>query len=313
MAGIVAAEARGVRYSVAGVEVLRDVSLMVFKGEVTALLGHPEGDLVLGLWAGVWRPVGGSVAVLGFDPHVERRALAGRVGYIPPDFWLPPELGAETLAGVVGGGRGLLHREAVERLRNILKRLGRQDVLGRRISELSAEGRCLVAVALAMLNDPELLLLSNPLKTLGPLARLELSSLLREYVSPGRAVALTVASVEEASFADRLILFRDGRVAAAGPLDELSKTIGAENYLVLQAVNVQRTVDYLGKMPQVKRFSVAMDGSIKVWLRDFESELPLVLDLLLSLGLGVKLVDVRRVDYHVALLNYLRGRGAGGR
>ncbi len=300
------------RYSVGGVEVLVDVSLMVFKGEVTALLGGSEGEALFGLWAGIWRPIGGGVSVLGLDPYQAVGEVAGRIGYLPPEPWLPPELKPEAVAGLVGGSRGLVPREAVERLRNILKRLGKEGVMGRRIGRLSAEERQAVAVALTMLHDPELLLLSNPLRMLGPLARLELASLLREYVAPGRAVVLTVDSVEEAGFADRLVVFREGRIAAAGPLDELSKTIGAENYLVIQTINTQRTIDYLGKMPQVKRFSVARDGSIKVWLREFESDLPVVLDLLLSLGLGVKLVDVRRVEYHVALLNYLR-RGVGGR
>lgn len=307
-----AAEARGVRYSVGGVEILSDVSLMVFKGEVTALLGSPEGEALIGLWAGIRRPTGEGVAVLGLDPYLAVKEVAGRIGYLPSEPWLPPELKPEVVAGVVGRSRGLVPREAVERLRNILKRLGIERVLGRRIGQLSAEERQAVAVALTMLHDPELLLLSNPLRMLGPLARLELASLLREYVAPGRAAVLTVDSVEEAGFADRLVVFREGRIAAAGPLNELSKTIGAENYLVIQAINTQRAVDYLGKMPQVKRFSVARDGSIKVWLREFESDLPVVLDLLLSLGLGVKLVDVRRVEYHVALLNYLR-RGVGGR
>ncbi|MEM2198010.1 MAG: ATP-binding cassette domain-containing protein [Nitrososphaerota archaeon] len=313
MAGIVAAEVRGVHCSVEGVEALRDVSLMVFKGEVTALLGHPEGEVLVNLWSGVLRPVAGAVASLGLDPYAERREVAGRIGYLPGEVWLPPELRPEVLAGLVGGGHGLAPRGAVERLKNILRRLGKEGVLGRRICGLSSEDRQALAVALTMLHDPELLLLSYPLRRLGPLARLELSSILREYVSPGRAVVLTVDSVEEAGFANRLILFREGRVVAAGPLLELSKTIGAENYVVIQALYTQRTVDYLGKMPQVKRFSVSRDGSIKVWLRDFESDMPVVLDLLMSLGLGVRLIGVERVDYHVALLNFLRGRGGGGR
>ncbi|GBC71461.1 ABC transporter ATP-binding protein NatA [Candidatus Calditenuaceae archaeon HR02] len=312
MAGILAAEARSVRYSAGGVDILRDVSLMVFKGEVTALLGSPEGEALIGLWAGVRRPVDGVVSVLGLDPHLAVEEVARRIGYLPSQPWLPPELKPEAVAALVGRGRGLVPHGAVERLRTILKRLGKEGVMGRRIGKLSAEEGQAVAVALSMLHDPDLLLLSNPLRLLGPLMRLELASLLKEYVTQGRAAVLTVDSLEEAGFADRIVVFRDGRIAAAGPLDELSKAIGAENYLVIQAIDTQRTVDYLGKMPQVKRFSVARDGSVKVWLKEFESDLPVVLDLLLSLGLGVKLVDVRRVDYHVALLNYLR-KEAGDR
>lgn len=295
-----------------GVEVLRDVSLMVFKGEVTALLGYPEGDVLIGLWSGALRPSAGGVVSLGLDPHASLGEVSRRIGYLPPEAWLPHELKPEELAAAVGRGYGLAPRESVERLRNILGRIGRREVLGRRIARLAPEDRKLTSVVLTMLHDPELLLLSNPFSMLGPLARLELSTLLREYASPGRSVILTADSVEGMGFANRIVIFKEGRVAASGPLEELSKTIGAENYLVLQAINMQRTLDYLGRMPQVKRFSVARDGSIRVWLRDFESELPVVLDLLLSLELGVKLLDVRRVEYHVALLNFLRGRGAGG-
>jgi len=308
LAGIVAAEVSGVDYAEDGVQVLSGVSLMVFKGEIMALLGYPEGNALLGLLAGVCGPSGGAVRVFGLDPYAEKSGVLGRIGYLPSDARLPPDASPKTLAQVVGSIHGIGQKEAVERMRNILRRLDKSDILERRIGSLPAEDRHLVAVALVMIRDAELLLLANPLRILGPLARLGLSTLLREYASKERAVALTVDSVEEAEFTDRLIILKDGRIAAAGPIEELSRTIGAENYLVLRAMNTRLALDYLGKISQVKKFSVSRDGSIKVWLRDFESDLPVVLDLLLSLGLGVKLLDVRRVETHVALLNYLKGK-----
>lgn len=313
MTGIVAVEASGVEYAEDGVRVLGGVSFMAFKGEVTALLGHPEGAALLGLMAGVRVPSAGAVRVFGLDPYIERKGVAGRIGYLPPDVSLPAELSPRILAGLVGAARGLGQRESVERVRNILRRLDKDGVMERGVGSLKAEDRYIVAVALTMIHDPELLLLTNPLRMLGLLARLSLSSILQEYAQRERAVVLTADSVEEAGFANRLIVLKDGKIAAAGPLEELSRTIGAENYLVLQAMNAQLTLDYLSKISQVKRFSVSRDGSIRVWLRDFESDLPVVLDLLLSLGLGVKLLDVRRVETRVALLNYLKGRRVSGR
>jgi len=312
LAGIVAAEARGVRLSARGSEVLGGVDLMVFKNEVAALLGSPAGEALLCLWAGVWRPNSGSVSVLGLDPHAERGRLADRVGFIPPGAWLPPELDPESLASVAGASRGLRRGEAIERLRGTLRRLGWEGLLGRRLGDAPMEGRRAVATALAMLHDPELLLLSSPLRGLGPRARLGLSALLRDYASRGRAVVLTADSVEEVAFANRLVLLEGGRVAASGPMEELAKTIGAESFLVIQAGDLERTLHYLGRIPQVKKFSVHRDGSVRIWLNNFERELPMLLDLLQSLGLGVRLVEIGRMDYQAALLRYLRGKGGGG-
>jgi hypothetical protein len=61
-------------------------------------------------------------------------------------------------------------------------------------------------------------------------------------------------------------------------------------------------------MPQVKMFSVSRGGAVRVWLNDFEHDLPVVLDLLVSLGIGLDRVEVGRLAAREALLNYIRRR-----
>jgi ABC-2 type transport system ATP-binding protein len=311
LGGIATVMANGLEYREGGLQVLREVSLMLFKGEVTALLGYPEADALLTLLAGVGRPAAGGVRVLDLDPHEERARLGRRLGYLPPEPWLPEWARVRVLAEAVGSGRGLRPGEAVERMRRLLGRFGRADRLERRVAGLSVEDRALVATLLAMLPEPEVLLLSSPMKMLGPMARAELSRLMREYASRDGTLVFSASSLEEVDFASRVVLMFGGRILASGPLSELMKTIGAEQYLVLRAVNTERLVEYLGKIPQVKMFAVSRGGSVRVWLEDFGRDLPLVLDLLASMGVGLDSVDVGRMEPREALLNYV-GRRAGG-
>jgi ABC-2 type transport system ATP-binding protein len=313
LAGIAAIMANGLEYREGRLQVLRGLSLMLFKGEVAALLGYPEAEALLGLLAGVRRPAAGGVRVLDLDPYEERAALSRRLGYLPPDPWLPEWARVRRLAEMVGARGGLRPGEAAERMRNLLARMGMKDRLERKVSELSTEDRALAATLLTLLPDPEVLLLSSPLKMLGPLARSELASLFSEYASRDRALVFSASSIEEADFASRVVLLADGRVAASGPLSELLKTIGAEHYVVLRSLDTQRIVDYIGKMPQVKMFSVSRGGAVRVWLNDFEHDLPVVLDLLVSLGIGLDRVEVGRLAAREALLNYIRRRAGSDR
>jgi zinc transport system ATP-binding protein len=166
--GVVVAAAH-VSFAYATNPVLEDVTFGVRRGEFAALVG-PNGSgksTLLRILLGVLRPGAGRVRLFGEDPL--RMSDRARVGYVPQRPELPPDLPA-TVEEVVRAGRlarrgwwrwpGAADRDAVD---HALRAVALDDVRGRRMRELSGGQQQRVLIAKALVGDPELLVLDEPI------------------------------------------------------------------------------------------------------------------------------------------------------
>ncbi|HEX5504184.1 MAG TPA: ABC transporter ATP-binding protein [Thermomicrobiales bacterium] len=219
-------EARRLRFGYGARPVLRDLSLRVARGEFVGLIG-PNGagkSTLLRVVCGALKPAAGE---LDFDgaplARLARRALARRVAVLPQSPVLPD---AFTVAELVLLGRtphlGLLQPEGradFAAARRALVAAGCLDLAARRLGELSGGERQRAALARALAQEPELLLLDEPT------AHLDLGhqqELLATLARLNREAGLTVLAVFHdlnlaAACCGRLALLHDGRVLAAGP------------------------------------------------------------------------------------------------
>jgi zinc transport system ATP-binding protein len=163
------AEARHVSFSYGADPVLDDVEFALLPGEFAALVG-PNGSgksTLLRLLLGLLRPTAGRVALFGEDPRtLQQRA---RIGYVPQRAELPPDLPA-TVEEVVRAGRlarrgwwrwpGAADRRAVD---HALGAVALTDLRDRRMRELSGGQQQRVLIAKALVGDPELLVLDEPI------------------------------------------------------------------------------------------------------------------------------------------------------
>ncbi len=223
------------------------VSLQVSRGETVALLG-PSGSgksTLLRIALGLLRPDDGEARFLG-DPigpgdHVTRR----RIGYVVQGGGLFPHLTAAANAMLVARHLGWPAERARARLAELaaLTRLP-ADALARHPGALSSGQAQRVGLVRALMLDPELLLLDEPLGALDPITRAELQEDLRAaFRAVSKTVVLVTHDLAEAAFlADRLVLLRDGRVVQVGTLADLARTpadpfvarfVGAHRALVL--------------------------------------------------------------------------------
>ncbi|HET8629246.1 MAG TPA: ABC transporter ATP-binding protein [Thermomicrobiales bacterium] len=219
-------EARRLRFGYGARPVLRDLSLRVAHGEFVGLIG-PNGagkSTLLRLVCGALRPAAGE---LDFDgaplARLSRRALARRIAVLPQSPMLPD---AFTVAELVLLGRtphlGLLQPEGradFAAARRALLAAGCLDLAGRRLGELSGGERQRAALARALAQEPELLLLDEPTAHLDPGHQQELLATLGRL---NREAGLTVLAVFHdlnlaAARCDRLALLHDGRAIADGP------------------------------------------------------------------------------------------------
>ena len=219
-------QARGITKTVgagrAARRVLDGVSLDVEAGEVVAVLGRSGSgkSTLLHLLGGLDRPDTGQIVLAEQEltrqsPRALARTRLRHIGFVFQSFQLIEELsGAEnvTLPARLPGAR----RGGEERGRRLIAELGLEEIAHRRPHELSGGEQQRLAIARALVNDPEVVLADEPTGNLDQDNGAAVLALLRGLSD--RAVVLVTHEPEAAAIADRVLHLRDGRlVAAAGP------------------------------------------------------------------------------------------------
>ena len=205
-----------VRRSFGDVEAVRGIDLVVRPGEVAFLGPNGAGktttlDMVLGLG----RPTSGTVHVLGLEP---REAVAqGRVAAVMQSGGLLKDL---TVAETVRYVRSLFTH--VRDVDDVLERAGLTRLADRRVGLCSGGEQQRLRFALALLSDPDLLLLDEPTTGMDVEGRRTFWSAIRDDARHGRTVMFATHYLEEAdAYADRIVLVSGGRVVADGTAAEI--------------------------------------------------------------------------------------------
>jgi len=203
------------------VKALDNVSIDINEGEFVAIQGTSGSgkSTLLNMLGGLDHPSTGEVffASKPLGPFTKREMARYRrfsVGMIFQNFNLIPTMSAEenvSLALAFGGLRGQQRRE---RTRKLLARVGLEDRVTHRPSELSGGEQQRVAIARALANSPKVLLADEPTGNLDSVRAHELLGLLKEMVAQDSLTIVMVTHDHELanSFADRIVFMKDGRV-----------------------------------------------------------------------------------------------------
>ncbi|WP_037362415.1 ABC transporter ATP-binding protein [Amycolatopsis orientalis] len=198
------------------------VDLTIAPGEVVALLG-PNGagksttvDMILGLTT----PDEGTVSVFGRTPADAVRA--GMIGAMLQGGTLLDDLTVRETVGLVAK----LHRRPMP-VRDALRRAGVEDIADRRANKLSGGQKQRVRFAVALVSDPDLLVLDEPTAAMDVGSRREFWKSMYSFTDTGRTVLFATHYLEEAEeFADRVVLMRAGEIAADGSVAEVRALAG---------------------------------------------------------------------------------------
>ncbi len=275
-----------------GRPVLKGVSLSVGRGERLAVLG-PNGSgktTLLRAIVGVLEPDEGSVEVLGERPPVEG------LSYVPQGHahyeYLTPRENLRFFArmyGVPGDG-----------IDGLVERFGLPD---RRAGELSGGQRRRLDLAVALLPDPEVLILDEPTEGLDVGAKRDFLSTL-ERVSDERDVTVVFSThdpVEAERLADRVVILDDGRVVAEGSPRELSRRVCGEPVVVVEGdVRGEEALPY----PYTR-----VGDALRVRVGDPEEGMIRVLETLLDAGSRIEAVRVEEPGLADVLTVLVGGEG----
>ena len=203
---------RGLRKRFGAVAAVDGVDLTIRPGEVVALLG-PNGagktttvDLALGLST----PTDGEALLFGAEPRTA--VVAGRVGAMLQGGALLPDTTVRDAVALVAAA----HRRPMP-VDEALRRARCTEIAGRRVNKLSGGQLQRARFAVAVVSDPDLLVLDEPTAAMDVEARHTFWSSMREFTDAGRTVVFATHYLDEAdTFADRIVIMRAGRVVADG-------------------------------------------------------------------------------------------------
>lgn len=252
--------------SYGALKAVQDVSFNIQKGEIVGLLGHNGAGktTIMKMLTGYLEPSSGTIRIDGLDLAKERRAAQRRIGYLPENCPLYPEMTVldaldyqATLLGIAPTQRPAAIRRAIERTE-----LG--DKATATVGTLSRGYRQRLGVAQAILHEPKILILDEPTNGLDPAQIQHMRALIRELAQASTVIISTHILQEVEAVCGRVLIMRAGRLAFDGRLDALGgpprllvRIAAADEAVpVLSQIEGVSSVEVLDRSGEVRRFAL---------------------------------------------------------
>lgn len=229
-------EMRNVSKSFADQLVVDRLCFEVQRGECLGLLG-PNGagkTTSLRMVYGVTRPSSGSVHVFGRDVQEDPRATRRRLGVTLQENAVVEEISAIDNLRIFARCQGLKRADSERRIQELTRWLQLEAYVALPVRALSGGAQRRLAIAMSLINDPELWILDEPTTGLDPAVRRSLWAHIRELRERGRTILITTHYMEEAQrLCDRVIIMQSGRAICAGTPGDLIAKYTAQEALEL--------------------------------------------------------------------------------
>jgi ABC-2 type transport system ATP-binding protein len=293
----------GLRKTYGQTRAVDGVGFDVRAGEVFGLLG-PNGagkTTTVEILEGLRKPDAGTVRVLGIDVARDPDALKERIGVSLQTAALYPKL---TVAELLDLFRSFYRRGRPPA--ELIDLLDLDEKRNTRTKELSGGQRQRLAVALALVNDPELIFLDEPTTGLDPAARRSLWDIVTSLRSEGKSILLTTHYMEEAEvLCDRIAIMDHGRILESGTVSELVDSRYSERAVRFAAIDTLGD-QQLAALPGVSKVNHE-DGEVVLFTSDVPATIGGVLAATEKLGVEPQNLAVRRATLEDVFLD-LTGR-----
>jgi sodium transport system ATP-binding protein len=211
---------------------VQDVSFSAQDGRITGLLG-PNGagkTTTLRILYTILKPDAGAALVDGYDSVTAAGVVQRRIGVLPDNRGLYPRLTAREHIRYFGRLHGLRGAALERQIDELIKLLDMQDIADRRTEGFSQGQRVKVAIARALVHQPQNVLLDEPTNGLDVMSTRALRTFIRRMRDEGRCVLFSSHIMQEVSaLCDTIVVIARGQVSAAGTPDELRQATGQPN------------------------------------------------------------------------------------
>ena len=213
---------------------VNDVTLTVNRGEFFAVLGPNAAGktTTIKMITGLIKPTAGSVRVAGHDVQAEPLEVRRRLAYVPDFPFLYDKLTPWEFFRFIGQLFQMPDDRIEAAARVLIPRFNLEDYLRKPIEGLSHGTRQRVAIAAALLHDPEVFVIDEPMVGLDPHHSRVVKDILKERSRQGMTVFLSTHQLSVAEeMADRIGIIHQGKFVAVGTSDELRKQSGSDGLL----------------------------------------------------------------------------------
>ncbi len=207
---------------------VNDVSFSIPTGQIVGLLG-PNGagkTTTMRMITGFLAPSSGSVKIDGIDVCENPVEAKKKIGYMPESAPLYGEMIVEDYLRYIADVYG---QKPEEKLALLCKECGLKEVMSKNISELSRGNRQRVALAHALMNDPEILILDEPTSGLDPNQVEDVRAIIREIGKTRTVIVSTHILSEVETICSRAIIISGGKLVADSSIEELKNSIGSSS------------------------------------------------------------------------------------
>jgi ABC-2 type transport system ATP-binding protein len=274
-----------------GVTALSELTVDVEAGVIGLVGANGAGkSTFIKIMLGLTAPTSGDVRVFGLDPVTETDQVRARVGYMPENDCLPPDVSAAEFVTHLGRLSGLPKTAARERASEALRHVGLYEERYRQIGGYSTGMKQRVKLAQALVHDPDLLLLDEPTNGLDPAGRDAMLSLVHR-IGTEFGISVVVCSHllgEVERICDSLIAIEAGRLLRA---DRISAMTGVSDVL---AVEVSEGTDELAEALTQLQLTVTREGRLLLVPLTAQSDYDAILRAVAELDLPLHRLDQRR-------------------
>lgn len=207
--------------------VLNDINLNVHKGEIVGYIG-PNGagkSTTVKIILGLIEDYEGEINVLGQDIRNGEIEYKQRIGYVPEAGDIYENLTAKEYLTFIGELYGMEYDEVNKKAERLMDLFGIRDVYNSRINSYSKGMKQKTLIISALINDPDILFLDEPLSGIDANSVMVFKNVLKELVKEGKTIFYSSHIMEVVeSLSSRIILINNGEIVADGNIDELKKS-----------------------------------------------------------------------------------------
>jgi len=222
---------KNLKKSFGEVKAVNGVSFEARDGEITGLLG-PNGagkTTTLRMLYSLLPPDEGEIRIDGMDPAKDAIEIKRTLGVIPDSRGLYSRLTARENIAYFGELHGMKRQSIRQRIEELAVTLDMEDFIDRRTEGFSQGQRVKVAIARAMVHEPQTVLMDEPSNGLDVMSTRALREYIRSLRQAGQSVVLSTHIMQEvAALCDRIVIIAKGKVAADGTADQLLEKSGCD-------------------------------------------------------------------------------------
>jgi ABC-2 type transport system ATP-binding protein len=305
-----AIEVKNLKKSFGELQAVQGVDFAVQNGKILSLLG-PNGagkSTIISMLSGLLTPDEGDTCIMGYSVTKEPEAAKARLGMVPQDIALYPDLSArENLVfwGKMYGLRGVSLKSRVDEILEIIGLTARQKDC---INKFSGGMKRRVNIGAALLHKPDVVIMDEPTVGIDPQSRRYILDNVKEHTPQGLAVLYTTHYMEEAAdLSDQIAIMDMGRIIAYGTHSELVQLVGEQTRIELSLnSDPAKTVAAWRAVKGVSCIDVT-DSIVTVLVDDGNQVLPHLFEAVSQANVGITSVNIQEPNLESVFL-HLTGR-----